>query len=446
MRTLKRVSPLAVLALAACGGVAANDSSSDDLANAAPQAHVSHVIPLGGKSTLSLRTLPNAMCNLRPADEAPGTADNLRIFADDNGVARVHVMDRVGRPQSARLALDCVNDQGHTFTHQIDVSAMAGAAEQAPAPYSRGNRPVLPALDQDPMSLSADEIHARRYPPRPDPAKSPDHYQSWLKLLQARPTLVDVHLTNVHGRTHGPVTANSVTNGNATSNNWSGYVISTPGSSPRYGEVYGDYRVPQVYPQGGFWNTHRSSFWVGMDGWGTPDVVQDGTEENTFTYVWTQWTSYSAWVEWYPLSEQGVNLSVNAGDEIRAWTWVGTSSSSAMNVYGNVGWFYLWNVTQNTAAAYVTVTAPSGTVFNGHQAEWVMERPGYNGSTSTLANYVSATMTSPAALDANGTWHWFGGDGSNTSTNISMYNGSDLLSTVYAPNSNTLQFSWHNYQ
>jgi hypothetical protein len=182
-----------------------------------------------------------------------------------------------------------------------------------------------------------------------------------------------------------------------------------------------------------------------MDGWGTPDVVQDGTEENTYTYVWTQWSSYSAWVEWYPLSEQGVNLSVNAGDEIRAWTWVGTSSG-AWTTSGNVGWFYLWNVTQNTAAAYVSVTAPSGTVFNGHQAEWVMERPGVNGSTSTLANYGWATMTSPAAADGNGSWHWFTGDSVNASTNISMYNGSDLLSSVYAPDGNTLQFTWHNYQ
>jgi hypothetical protein len=450
MRTLIRATPIALLALAACGHSTVEDTNADDLAPAVvsdtPQAQVTHGIPLGGKSTLSLRTLPNAACNLRPADEPAGANDNLRVYSDDTGIARVHVMDTVGKPQNTKVFLDCADDQGRTFSHEIHVNASAVARGHAPAPYAPANPRKLAALDVDPMSLSAEEIAARQYPPRPDPTASPGHYQHWLDLLRARPTLVSNHLFNEPGRSHGPISPTSVSNGNATSGNWSGYVITSPSWAKPYGEVYGVWHVPQVYAQGGFWNDHHSSFWVGMDGWGTPDVVQDGTEENTYTYFWTQWSSYSAWVEWYPLNEQGVNLSVNAGDEIRAWTWVGTSSSSAVNTSGNVGWFYLWNVTQNTAAAYVTVTAPAGTVFNGHQAEWVMERPGVNGSTSTLANYGSATMTYPAAADANGTWHWFSGDSVSSSTNISMYNGSDLLSSVTAPDGNTLQFTWHNYQ
>src|SRR5215831_16159319 len=130
MRTLMRISPLAVLALAACAGTA-GDTSSDDLSDA-PQAHVKHSVPLGGHSTVSLRTLPNAACNLRPLDEAPGANDNLRVYSDETGIARVHVMDTVGAPQTTTMALDCVNPAGHTITHQIEVSAVAGAQSTAP--------------------------------------------------------------------------------------------------------------------------------------------------------------------------------------------------------------------------------------------------------------------------------------------------------------------------
>jgi hypothetical protein len=50
------------------------------------------------------------------------------------------------------------------------------------------------------------------------------------------------------------------------------------------------------------------------------------------------------------------------------------------------GHVYLANYTLYTAASY-GFNPPSGTIFAGNSAEWVMERPGVNGGLADLTNY-----------------------------------------------------------
>jgi hypothetical protein len=179
-----------------------------------------------------------------------------------------------------------------------------------------------------------------------------------------------------------------------------------------------------------------------MDGWGTPDVVQAGTEQNSETIFGIQASSYGAWTEWYPYNMQSIsNFPVNPGDEIYTWVWVGTQDDR-WSATGGYGWYYLWNRTENVVAAYLSTQAPSGTTFNGHQAEWVMERPSILGSVSSLANYSSAQLFDAQAWDFTGATHYYGSD---RSIQLSMYDGSDLLSTVAPVDQTTMQFTWHNY-
>ena len=433
MRSLARISPLVLLA--ACGGIVQAQDNADDLApasvTATPQARLMHALPPRGSSTLSFRTLPNATCTLRPASEAPGAQERLKLYADDHGLARVHLEDTQGVAQSAQLALDCVTAQGRSFTHALSVSVSAAARGQAPAPYETAGLRHLPAPDKDPRSMTAAEVAARGYPPRPDPDQLPAQYAKWAQMLSKAPAVIDAVRVD-DGRKHG----------NATSSNWSGYVIATPSSASQYGEIFGAWYVPRAYAQGGFWHLNYSSFWVGMDGWGTPDVVQAGTDSNTETIFWVQASSYGAWTEWYPLSSASIsNFPVNPGDLIYCWVWVG-NAQDAWTPSGGVGWFYVWNVTQNVVAAYLSTAAPSGTYFNGHQAEWVMERPSVGGSVTSLANYSSATLFDAWAYDYAGHAHDYGSD---YSVNLSMYNGNDLLSTVTPVDSMTMNFYWHNY-
>jgi hypothetical protein len=199
--------------------------------------------------------------------------------------------------------------------------------------------------------------------------------------------------------------------------------------------------VPQAYAESGFWYLNHSTLWVGIDGWGTPDVVQDGTDQDTETIVGIQASSYDAWTEWYPLSSQTIsNFPVNAGDEVYVWCWVGTSAG-AWTPTGGVGWFQVWDVTKNVSVRLSTA-APSGTTFGGHTAEWVMERPTVNGSLSSLANYRSAEVTDAWAYDFADHVHYYTSDSSNQ---VTMTNGNDTLSTVAPAGSMAMQFTWHNY-
>ena len=438
--------PLFAAALAGCSSEAGTPDEGSD--PAAPASHAvrpdvlreRHRLPRGGESTANIDTLPNAVCVLT-SSAAPG--EHLTVYSDDDGVARVHLQHVDRSVEGGELELACTDDSGATRSHVIEVQIDDGAAPEVSRPYARAGKPVLPVLDVDPMSLDEATLMARGYPPRPDPVKAPAQYAKWRDLTQRAPTVITPHVVNDATRVHGPARGAVDDNGTGTSNNWSGYVITTPPSAPEYAEIFGEWVVPQAYAQGGFSSWHHSTLWVGIDGWGTPDVVQAGTDQDTLTAVWVQTSSYDAWTEWYPLTSATVsNFPVNNGDRVEIWTWVGTASDK-YSPTGNTGWFYLWNLTENVVAAYLSTTAPSGTTFNGHTAEWVMERPTVNGSLSSLANYGTAEITNAWAYDYDGSLHLYTSD---TSTNLSMYSGSDLLSTVTAVGSESMQFTWHNYQ
>ena len=399
---------------------------------------VAQSLPRGGSTVASIRTLPNAACTLRIAGQAD-PSQSLHLYSDDEGMARLHLQHTDASVDGGDLLLDCADDTGATDSRVIAVTVDDKAVSQQSAAFSVANRPRLPVLDVDPMSLGNGDLVARHYPPRPDANANPEGYAKWLELVSSGPAVVTAHTIVDRSRTHGP----SRQNGNNTSNNWSGYVITTPASAPEYAWIYGEWTVPRAFSESGFWSSDHSTLWVGIDGWGTPDVVQDGTDQDTLTAFWVQTASYDAWTEWFPYSSQTVsNFPVNPGDDIHAWTWVRDAAGN-WDPTGNVGWFYLWNATQNVYVESSTV-APSGTVFNGHTAEWVMERPTVNGSLAKLAQYASpASITNALAYDLNGASHAYTAD---TSWNLTMTNGSTVLSTVKPVNASTMAFTWVNHQ
>jgi len=444
MRSLLKLTPLVLISVAACAGGDIPGSIEGDLGpaqvSASIEARVTHALPPGGSSTASIRTLPDATCTVRPEGEAVGANPHLQLYSDDTGIARLGLHDNGGIEQSGNLYLDCADSIGNTITHTLVLNVINGARGQSPAVYASASARPLPALDKAPLELSDEEVAARGYPPRPDAVNAPAQYQKWLALVNSQPAVIAPRLVANPSRTHGP---SHTDNSFGTSNNWSGYVISTPASAVQYGEIFGAWSVPRGYAQSGFWHLNHSSLWVGIDGWGTPDVVQAGTDQNTETVAWVQVSSYDAWTEWYPLSSQDIsNFPVNPGDEIYTWVWVGNAAGAWMPK-GGVGWFLVWNTTQNVITPHLSTAAPSGTVFNGHQAEWIMERPTVNGSLATLTDYATAEVTDAWAYDFADKAHYYTSD---TSVGLSMYNGSDLLSSVAPVDSMSMEFTWHNYQ
>jgi hypothetical protein len=221
------------------------------------------------------------------------------------------------------------------------------------------------------------------FPPRPNDYSG--DYASWAKAMAAsQERIVPVlEQTNIyHGPNHKAPSASANT---SESYNWSGYV--KLGSAKSYGKssydfVYSDVTVPTAKQASGkctgSWD--YGSAWVGIDGDGSNDVLQDGIEFDAYCNKGSNASFYSAWYEWFPFSEVRIGgLPIAPGEEYFVEVW---STSST------VGHAYLVNVTKKKSVTIV-FDAPKGTKLIGNSAEWITERPAVNGKLATLTNYGS---------------------------------------------------------
>ncbi len=79
--------------------------------------------------------------------------------------------------------------------------------------------------------------------------------------------------------------------------------------------------------------------------------------------------------EWWPNSWQAIsNFPVSFGDTMLGLICLDSPTEA---------WFSLLNLTTGVHAGFVFV-APTGTVSQENQAEWILERPAINGATSQL--------------------------------------------------------------
>jgi hypothetical protein len=257
---------------------------------------------------------------------------------------------------------------------------------------------VQPPPAFNPVVASPEALQQHGFPPKPDQQSAPAAYNAWAKAVSApqtrlqSPQLEQVPIFNgpvqLHptGESKPPASEFNSTPSNAVavnSSNWSGYTVYDNTTKPfAKSYIYAYWIVPVA--QQAFGNSSGgwdySSQWVGIDGLGSPDVLQAGTEVDAYASGSTTATFYAAWIEWYPFSESRIsNFSVAPGDEMFVEVW---------NTSATVGNAYLLNVTAQQAVSF-TFDAPSGTHLVGNSAEWVMERPGINNSLATLTNYVA---------------------------------------------------------
>jgi hypothetical protein len=200
-----------------------------------------------------------------------------------------------------------------------------------------------------------------------------------------------LEMTNI---AHGPnrpaqtATQNQMTGNEkeatGTSYNWSGFVDlsgATAYGSKSFDYIVAEYVVP-VARQAfgtctGSWE--YSSSWIGIDGYGSSDVLQAGTESDAYCNGASTSTFYSAWYEWFPYNEVRItNLPVSPGDDIYVEVWSTNSTHGAA---------YVANLNTNQAVS-VAFTAYPGHPLIGNSAEWIVERPGVGGSLANLTNYI----------------------------------------------------------
>jgi hypothetical protein len=200
---------------------------------------------------------------------------------------------------------------------------------------------------------------------------------------------------------HGPLIkaepAAPVTNGyvGAASKNWSGTsVVNTtnPFTSEAIETVF---VVPTAHQAFGACtdNWDYSSLWTGIDGNGSPDVLQAGVEVDAFCSGGTTTPFYSAWVEWYPNYSVRVSSPIiNPGDLVFVDVW---------NTSPTTGIAFFWNYSASVGATY-SLTAPAGTHLIGNSVEWIVERPSVSGTLATLTNYIDAAWPSAWAWNLSG--------------------------------------------
>lgn len=257
-----------------------------------------------------------------------------------------------------------------------------------------------PPAGFDPIAASDEDLAYHGFPPRPNQNTQPKAYATWTKAMQHSKNRIVPKLEQT-AVFHGPAqqakptakTAAAVTNNltlasqpsnTSTSYNWSGYVDfsgATSYGTTSYYYVVNDFTVPVAQQAFGActggWDW--GSAWNGIDGWGSPDVLQAGIEFDAYCSGGSRSSFYSAWYEWYPFSEVRIGgFPIVPGDDIFVEVW---------NTSSTAGHAYLVNY-NNNQSVNISFSAPSGTVLKGNSAEWVVERPSVGGSLTTLTNYI----------------------------------------------------------
>jgi hypothetical protein len=259
-----------------------------------------------------------------------------------------------------------------------------------------------PPAGFDPVSASSTARMQFAIPPAPDATVAPGAYNEWKKAVSgirnriAAPVLRQTNIANgpiKNKKLGGPLppdyaassNSNNILNGAAvvTSNNWSGPSFVNNSNPFALEAIVGEFVVPTAHVAFGSCTAAvYSSQWPGIDGNGSPDVLQAGVEADAFCSGGTTTTFYSAWIEWFPFSETQVSSPViHPGDLVYVQVWNGSST---------VGYAYFFNFSTQISAQY-QLTAPSGTNLVGNSIEWIVERPGVGGGLATLTNYIDVS-------------------------------------------------------
>lgn len=175
----------------------------------------------------------------------------------------------------------------------------------------------------------------------------------------------------------------------ASSSNWAGYAVkSTKGSVT---DVKGSWVVPKVTcPSKGYL---YSSFWVGIDGYGSGSVEQTGTDSDCAAGSAT----YYGWYEFYPHPSHGTSLTISVGDIMTA----------DVSYSGGTFTTKLTDITTGKSFA-----ATSTTKAQRASAEWIAEAPSSYAGVLPLANfgtvhlgYDSTNVTSTCQATVSGSVH-----------------------------------------
>ena len=367
----------------------------------------------GVESPVLMNAAPNATCFLHAQDDS---GRKMMLLADGEGQVRFYINAHREFSEAPRLELDCTTADSKQITYPAEVSASAVAPEPSvdarTEKLPEAARMTEPLAADDARSLSSTELAKLGFPPRPDEASSPGNFTKWLNIV-TRPH-IQVQASQI-ARTDIPRPQSGVTNGTESHATWSGYELR--GRAGTYNAVMGSWSVPSVSCKPTSGSLCFNALFVGLDGDGTADLLQAGTEQEAFTYHNYTLTDYYFFNEVMPnqgLGQEIGHFPVAPSDTVFSEVWVGDSFGNPNN-NGGYEWIFLLN--EKTNQMYETSVPLKGTKFLGKEAEWILERPTEtNGTPYMLASYGLAVINEATALSETG-----------VATNYSASNDINLL-------------------
>jgi hypothetical protein len=288
----------------------------------------------------------------------------------------------------------------------------------------------------DPTKATKRQLILHGIPPRPDASKDPDLRSRWDQAIAKTKRWIIPEFLEIPGKTHGLAKKIGTKSRrklagltNATSANWSG-AVDFPPTGAAYFWAAGQWTVPNPHAPGS--GAYYASEWVGIDGWNSADVCQAGTETQITNVLWFTVKNVYPWWEWFPSGEVAItNLPVAAGDVMYCLICVSASNAASI---------YLSNQSTGDGTSF-DITAPSGTSLVGDSVEWIIERPGVNGTTASLSEYGVGYFDECLAgsLGSAG----FGADNLHSATAVTMTGtGGKTLSSPTIENDNVLKLEW----
>jgi Peptidase A4 family/Repeat of unknown function (DUF346) len=402
---------------------------------------VSYTIPPSNTLPIAIHASPHAICSLTAPTGADGRAPILRIYADDEGVARFYPKSLGSGTESGtsgHVVFRCVTN-GNATIYPVALFWSSTPTAQRPLPQAETARPLngepIPALTEaEASTLSDEELRRRHYPPRPSATSAPAAYNAWLRAVSTASVFVVPYLVPNPDRHHG----------SATSRNWSGYLQRRAAGS--FSVVGGFYAVPAVtIPNvSPFATAFDSTMWVGLNGSPELQLVQAGTEQDV-AYVGLSGSClvgacpsiayYYAWTEVFDFQSEQVisNAPVNAGDNMLVQVFVDNAPSATgtpsaftysdsnislqqhvfyrdpnnaiWQVYWDQGhglWFEIWAGAGSPTNAPMAAGDPATMVWNSQQH--IFYRDG--------AGNIQHVLWDPSSGQRNE--QWAGGSGSST--------------------------------
>lgn len=249
-----------------------------------------------------------------------------------------------------------------------------------------------PPKDFVASTASDDDLARYGFPPRPDQRSHPKEYAVWQRIVAGQSSRIIPNLVQTQNR-HGPakIVAEAKTGATTiatTSTNWSGFAVVDSSNPFRSAgsQVGALIEVPKGFCNNIAANGGHSSIWVGIDGYGSNDVLQTGITAD-LSCPGGQIAQH-AWFEWFPNYEIAIsNMPISPGDVFSADVWIAGGKA------------FIGIENRNTNASFtLALDPPSGVTLVGNSVEWIVERYEINNKLQQLPNYYSVMMTDVLAL------------------------------------------------